>query len=53
VAVSNEPPRRPAAKPAKPTRAKASGRASGGFSLNPGMAYATADAPDEAQFAKF
>jgi methyl-accepting chemotaxis protein len=54
VAVSSEPPRRPAVnKPAKPTRAKASGRASGGFSLNPGMAYATADAPDEAQFAKF
>jgi len=54
VAVSSEPPRRPAAsKPAKSAKAKASGRAGGGFSLNPGMAYATADAPDEAQFAKF
>jgi methyl-accepting chemotaxis protein len=52
--ASSEPPRRPAAaKPARSTRAKASGRAGGGFNLTPGMAYATADAPDEAQFAKF
>jgi len=49
----NEPPRRPAAsKPAK-AKAKAPGRVGGGFSLSPGMAFATADAPDESQFAKF
>ena len=53
VHAPSEPPRRrPAAnKPANKT--KASGRVGGGFSLSPGMAFATAEAPDESQFAKF
>jgi methyl-accepting chemotaxis protein len=54
VAAPSEPARRPvASKPARSTPNKASGRSKGGFSLSPGFAFATADAADEAQFAKF
>jgi methyl-accepting chemotaxis protein len=48
----SEPRRAAPQKFTKSTKAKTSSRA-GGFSLNPGLAFATADAPDEAQFAKF
>jgi methyl-accepting chemotaxis protein len=48
----SEPRRAVPQKLTKSVKPKTSSRA-GGFSLNPGMAFATGDAPDEAQFAKF
>jgi methyl-accepting chemotaxis protein len=54
AAASSEPLQRSVAhKPARPVKPRVPSRAGGGFSLTTGATLATANAPDEALFAKF